>query len=188
MVISLVRFAARKPVIATNVVLLLIWSYLMNAPGLPTSGAELLRISGSPAFDFAYKGYSPAEFTLIVARYGGAGMQVFRNFQLLDLFFPAIYALLWAGVLFNAFRRRTNWLRLLYAVPLLTATLDYADNLFLAWAVSSYPAVSAVAVRCASAATQLKMVSNALLVLALLAALGEWLRSRTQTSGEAPAR
>jgi hypothetical protein len=95
--------------------------------------------------------------------------------MLCDIFFPAIYALTFSSLIFLVFGNRSNWLKWLFLIPLLTGLADYIENIFIAISFSGYPSSNHLAVSLASLATQTKMLFNALLILSLLLTLATWI-------------
>lgn len=177
---SLRALCARPRVLIGSMLLVVAFSYLMNAPGLSTSGAEFERLAGAPTFDFRFAGYSVDEFRETLTRAGDTGRAVYRRFMWLDVFFPAIYGTFWLGVFERVARAWGGRWRSLPVVPVATALIDYVENAFVALGVLSFPAEAPLAVRSASTATQLKGVATLLLVGCALAALGRWLVHRTR--------
>jgi hypothetical protein len=148
----------------------------MNVPGLPTSTPSMQQISPTfTPFDLQAKGYTAESFTSDLDKLGLKGRDIYKNFMLCDIFFPAIYALTFSSLIFLVFQNRKNWLKLLFLVPLLTGLTDYVENFFIALSLSRYPSPNHLTVSLASFATQLKMFFNVLLILSLLLALGTWI-------------
>jgi hypothetical protein len=172
---SLLRWSMRPGVIGASLALVLVGSYLMNAPGLPTSGATFERLAGGPTFDFRFGGYTPAEFVRALEQAGPDGQRVYRNFMWLDVLFPAVYGIFWLGVFARATTAARGPWRWITVVPVATAMIDYAENLFVALGVLAFPGRADTAVAMASVATQAKGASTALLVLCALGCLVGWL-------------
>ncbi|MFM7333110.1 MAG: hypothetical protein ACKO2N_24145 [Tabrizicola sp.] len=174
---TLSRIANRlsRPVPLIVLFLLMVgFSTLMNAPGLPTSGAEFERLSGGPAFDFATGGYTDQDFLAQMTRAGAEGTRVYRNFMLLDLVFPAIYALFWLGLLSRATRTASPTAQRVLILPVVTAAIDYLENLLVALNLAALPTPSAGMVTLASASTQAKFIATGLLLAAAVVTLLLW--------------
>jgi len=166
-----VSWPARGWCIALSLVFLLAFSYLMNAPGLSTSGAEFQRLSGAPTFDFMFGGYDAARMEQVLSAAGDRGRSVYRNFMLLDVLFPAIYALFWTGVFVRGTAGLTRRMQWIGVVPVVTAGIDYAENLFIWLAVRGYPEIPAWSAPVASLATRAKGASTIILLVCAIGLL-----------------
>ncbi len=175
-IISLIERTSKKPLILILVGALVLFNILMNTPGLPTSTPSMQKISPSfTPFDLQAKGYTAESFTADLNNLGKEGRNIYRNFMLCDIFFPAIYALTFSSLIFLVLGASKSWLRWLFLIPLLTALFDYVENIFIAISFVGFPSPDHVAVNLASGATQIKMIFNILLVLSLLVTIGVWL-------------
>jgi hypothetical protein len=173
---SLVSQISRKPILFTFIGLLMLFNILMNTPGLPTSSPTMKEYSPTfTPFDLQASGYTQQSFVDDLKQLGEVGRNVYRNFMLLDIFFPAIYGLTFAALLFLVWKNRQDKWRYLFLAPLATAAADYIENLFISLGFAAFPTPSATFVSLASIATQLKMVFNAILILALLSTIVYWL-------------
>ena len=173
---TLIEKTSKKPFIFILIGLLIIFNILMNMPGLPTSTPSMQKISPTfTPFDLQVKGYSVESFSSDLEKLGMEGRNIYKNFMLCDIFFPAIYALTFSSLIFLVFYSRKNWLKWLFLIPLLTGLADYIENIFIAISFSSYPSSNHLAVSLASLATQTKMLFNALLILSLLLTIGTWI-------------
>lgn len=161
---SLIRFGARTPVLLASLVLMLVFCVLMNAPGLPTSGASFERLAGAPVFDFRLAGDDLAALNDTLTRAGAEGRRVYERFMILDIAFPAIYALFWVGLLQRQVGALDAPWRWAPAVPVLTALIDYGENFLVAGALATHPHTPAWLVSLASACTQAKLGATALLL------------------------
>jgi len=168
-------FAARPAALFTSFVLVILFSYLMNAPGLSTSGAEFARLARGPVFDFRSGGYDAGQFVDALTRAGEAGRRIYLNFMALDVPFPAIYAAFWVGLFFRAVGAHTDAWRHLVLLPLVVGALDYGENLFIAIGFFTYPAPASWAVAAASVFTQVKLIATSALVLVAVALLIRWI-------------
>lgn len=175
---TIIETCAKKSNLLPLIGLLIFWNILMNTPGLPTSTPSMQKIAPSfTPFDLQASGYSVESFTKDLSMLGEDGRAIYRNFMLLDIFFPLIYGLTFASLIFLVFHTKVNSWKWLFVIPLCTASADYLENIFLAISFIGFPESNAVIVALASFATQLKMLFNALLMLTLLITIGTWLNS-----------
>lgn len=175
---ELIERTSKKPFIFVLIGALIVFNILMNAPGLPTSTPSMQIISPTfTPFDLQAKGYTVESFTNDLHNLGIEGRKIYTNFMFCDIFFPAIYALTFASLIFLVFRCKKNGLKWLFIIPLLTGLADYVENIFIAIAFSGYPSSNHLAVSFASIATQTKMLFNALLIASLLFTLAVWIAS-----------
>lgn len=175
---TFIEKTSKRSTLLSLVGLLIFWNILMNTPGLPTSTPSMQKIAPAfTPFDLQAWGYSVESFTRDLTSLGEEGRAIYRNFMLLDIFFPLIYGLTFASLIFLVFRAKQNWLKWIFVIPLLTATADYLENIFLAISFVGFPESNALVVAMASLATQLKMIFNVLLIITLLGTLGTWLAS-----------
>jgi hypothetical protein len=173
--ISLIETTSKKPLLFILIGALVVFNIVMNTPGLPTSTPSMQELSPTfTPFDLQAKGYTAESFTSDLNNLGEAGRSIYRNFMLCDIFFPAVYGLTFASLIFLVLGKRRDLLKWLFLIPLCTAAADYVENIFIAISFSGFPTPNAVAVSLASAATQAKMLFNVLLVLALLITIGFW--------------
>lgn len=175
---TIIEACAKKSNLFPLIGLLIFWNILMNTPGLPTSTPSMQKIAPSfTPFDLQASGYSVESFTKDLSMLGEDGRAIYLNFMLLDIFFPLIYGLTFAALIFLVFHTKANGWKWLFLVPLFTACADYLENIFLAISFIGFPESNAVIVALASFATQLKMLFNVLLIVSLLFTLGTWLAS-----------
>lgn len=175
---TIIEACAKKSNLFPLIGLLIFWNILMNTPGLPTSTPSMQKIAPSfTPFDLQASGYSVEIFTKDLSMLGEDGRAIYRNFMLLDIFFPLIYGLTFAALIFLVFHTKTNGWKWLFLVPLFTAGADYLENIFLAISFIGFPLPSALAVSIASVATQLKMLFNGALILSLVVTLVAWVSS-----------
>lgn len=173
---TIIDKTSKKSILFPMTGALVLWNILMNAPGLPTSTPSMQKIAPSfTPFDLQASGYTLESFTNDLTSLGNEGRAIYRNFMLLDIFFPLIYGLTFASLIFLVFRSRQNWLKWLFVVPLFTSAADYIENIFIAISFSGYPSSSPLTVSMASGATQLKMLFNLVLILSLLITIGSWI-------------
>ena len=104
---SLIDSTSKKPFIFILIGMLIVFNVLMNAPGLPTSTPSMQKISPTfTPFDLQAKGYNAEKFTNDLDKLGTEGRNIYKNFMLCDIFFPAIYALAFSSLIFIVFRSR----------------------------------------------------------------------------------
>ncbi len=169
----------------TSFILLVVFNVLMNAPGLPFSGAELTRVSGGfGPLDVTF-GYSTSYVDQALAAYGAAGTAIYARYQLLDVFFPAIYAVFLSGLLFRLFHTRRSVLAYSYLLPIGGALLDYIENILLFTVVHTYPNASAALINVASLITRVKFVFPMLAVVALVVGGAQYMLARIRRRGVA---
>jgi hypothetical protein len=175
---SIVQKAAQKPYLITSFILLIAFNILMSAPGLPFSAAELEKISGGYGpLDITF-GYSPATIDRTFSAYGEAGKTVYARYQLLDLFFPAIYSVFLGGLLFRLFGGRGGVLALAYYLPLGGALFDYVENMLL-WSIArSHPDIPTWIATLAPIITITKFIFPLLACVALISGGVRWLQGR----------
>lgn len=180
-IISLIERTSKKPILLSLIGALILFNVLMNAPGLPTSTPSMQKISpGFTPFDLQAKGYTPESFTADLTKLGQEGRDVYRNFMICDIFFPAIYALTFSSLIFLVFAGRAAALKWLFLVPLVTGFTDYVENLFISISFLSFPSPDSLTVNLASIATQTKMVCNVLLIMSLLVTIAIWITARVR--------
>jgi hypothetical protein len=173
--ISLIETTSKKPLFFILIGALVVLNIVMNTPGLPTSTPSMQELSPTfTPFDLQATGYTTESFTSDLNNLGEAGRSIYRNFMLCDIFFPAVYGLTFASLIFLVVGKKSGWLKWLFLIPLCTAVMDYIENIFLATSFSGFPTPSSVTISIASAATQVKMFFNVLLVLALLTTIVFW--------------
>jgi len=83
------------------------------------------------------RGYTTERVMEVFGSYGPEGMALYARIQILDIFNPAIYSVIFSALLYLLWaERKAVWVVFL---PLLAGGLDYAENLTL-WALSrAYP-------------------------------------------------
>ncbi len=137
---------------------------------------------GMPLFDLSPSGYSHEQALALLNALGEEGRKAYLFPQLLlDVFYPALFALSYSSLL-QWIRQRANlkpvvwgWLGVL---PFAVCLFDYGEN-FMVWRMLiSYPDLSASWVAVASAFTVVKSVLTSLYFLGLLVALMLWIRHR----------
>jgi hypothetical protein len=127
----------------------------------PIGVPALKRLAGGKAPPDLRFGYGVDETYQLLDRYGPAGIAHWRRLLLLDMIFPAVYALLfsslaheWAGFV----EAGPIWRFAAIAAPLASCASDYAENLALLRALDNLPARSPGIVTWASRFTRGKFV------------------------------
>ena len=156
--------------------------YLISfATWVPFSAAHIRQISGGHEVLDLMFGYGPAAGAAALEALGPAGRAAYDGFQLVDIVFPASYAI-GLGSLILALGRPWPRLRWLALVPVVGAVFDYVENLGVFVALRGYPDPSAAALVVASAAgvvkTILSDVAQVLVVAGVLARVGRALVRR----------
>lgn len=99
-------------------------------------------------------GYTKQRVLEVFGSYGGEGMALYQNIQLLDILNPVLYSWLFAMILFLLFRgTRMVWTVIL---PLLIGLFDYAENAMLFEMARSYPDISDLTITISSNLSLLK--------------------------------
>lgn len=181
---SRIERTSKKPVLLSLIGALILLNVLMNAPGIPISTPSMQKISpGFTPFDLQATGYTPESFTADLTSLGQEGRDVYRNFMICDIFFPAVYALTVSSLIFLVFAGRATAFKWLFLIPIITGLTDYVENLFISISFLGFPSPDPLAVNLASIATQTKMACNILLIISLLVTIAFWasglIRKRT---------
>ncbi|TMV04799.1 hypothetical protein FGK63_17090 [Ruegeria sediminis] len=136
---------------------------------------QLQEVTGGYGILDFDRGYSPERVNEVLGSYGPEGMALYRRILFLDIFNPALYALIVACLTCLLWKDRgPRWLAL---VPLLAALGDYLENAALFLMARAFPDVPEGLVHMGSA---LSLLKNGLLVVAVipfLAGLALWLLS-----------
>lgn len=135
--------------------------------------AELSNGNSIP--DFAV-GYSSEFIQNLFQSYGEKGMELYRRVHLIDLFNPAIYAMLLASLSYLFFKE-TKWERLAI-VPLIVGLLDYLENFFLFNLLNDFPQVNDSMVQISNVISLIKHPMLYLAILLFLIGLGKWIAIR----------
>lgn len=158
-------------------ILLILYALVFGAIVLTLSQLTTLT-GGIGILDFD-RGYTLERVQEVFDSYGEAGFALYGLIQLLDLFNPAIYSLLFACFIYLLWKGRKNiWVVL---IPLAAGFLDYAENLTLYLLSASYPDLSPQLV---SFSSTLSIIKNLVLfgaIAALLIGLIFWIRQRLST-------
>lgn len=136
---------------------------------------------GTGILDFD-QGYSVERVRGVFDSYGAEGFALYGRIQLLDLFNPAIYSLIFASLIHLLWKDRGY--RWVVVLPLAAGLLDYCENLTLYLLSSSYPEISFQLVTISSALSLIKNVVLSGAIAALLIGLFLWVRERLKNHTE----
>lgn len=114
---------------------------------------------------------------------GSSGRSAYDSFQIIDVLFPLSYAFGLSGLIWSLWRGlQHRWVVYLAALPLVGAAFDYVENVLVRVALSTYPTVPRGVLAASVTVTTLKLVlsylSQALVVIGLVAALLRFVRAR----------
>lgn len=144
-------------------------------------GITLQRIAavsnGNSIPDFAV-GYSSEFIQNLFQSYGEKGMELYRRVHLIDLFNPAIYALLLASLSYLFFKE-TKW-EGLAIVPLAVGLLDYLENFFLFILLNDFPQMNDSVVQISNIISLIKHPMLYLTILLFLIGLVRWIVLRVR--------
>lgn len=136
---------------------------------------------GTGILDFD-QGYSVERVREVFDSYGVEGFALYGRIQLLDLFNPAIYSLIFASLIHLLWKdQKYRWMVVL---PLAAGLLDYCENLTLYLLSSSYPEISFQLVTVSSALSLIKNIILFGAIAALLIGLFLWVRERLKNHTE----
>lgn len=127
-------------------------------------------------------GYSADRVAKLFSGYGDEGMLIYRQIQLIDLFNPLVYSILFSSLLFVFFKQsKFNWLAYL---GFLCGGLDYLENAFLFIMANSYPDMNSGIVQSSSVISVVKHSILYLTIIVFMIGLIRWLvirRKKYQT-------
>ncbi len=110
------------------------------------------------------RGYTTERVAEVFGSYGVEGMALYSRIQVLDIFNPAIYSIIFASLLYLLWRtHRAAWVVFL---PFLAGGLDYAENVTLFALSRAYPNLPSGLV---SASSLLSIVKNVALFASIAA-------------------
>lgn len=118
---------------------------------------------------------------------GDPGRRAYDAFQIIDLIFPASYALALSGLIWTCWGGAgRRWVTYLAAVPIVGAALDYLENLLVRVALTTYPNPSRAELGVGVTVTTAKLVlsygSQFLVVVGLVVAVIARVRSQGSRS------
>jgi len=149
---------------------------LFQLPWSPAASAHFLAFTGAAPFDERPAGYTLSGVLAAFRRLGAQGLLDYEAYRAVDLVFPWLLCALVAAVMLRIdAARATMW-------PWLAAIADTVENAQQYAILATRDDLSPELVRWASAATQLKFVLYALMLLMLLAvgARALWRQRRIQ--------
>lgn len=89
---------------------------------------------GAPLLDLSFV-YSPEHVEEFLAGLEAGGLSWYRQSQILDFFFPAVYGLMGAAIIYRIYRKKyENWnsYRWMVLFPVLPVICDYGENICIA--------------------------------------------------------
>ncbi|MFK8035776.1 MAG: hypothetical protein AB8B94_16705 [Hyphomicrobiales bacterium] len=122
------------------------------------------------------RGYSVERVRKVFDSYGAEGFALYGRIQLLDIFNPAIYSLIFACLIYLLWKNKGY--RWVVAPPLAAGLLDYCENLTLFLLSRSYPEISPQLVTISSTLSLIKNVALFGTIIVLLIGLFIWFRER----------
>jgi hypothetical protein len=136
---------------------------LFQLPWSPAASAHFVALTGAAPFDERPAGYTLSGVLLAFRRLGAQGLSDYAAYRALDLLFPWLLCALVAAVMLRlGAARATMW-------AWLAALADTAENVLQYAILATRDDLAPQLVQWASAATQLKFVLYALMLLMLLA-------------------
>ncbi len=136
---------------------------LFQLPWSPAASAHFIALTGAPPFDERPAGYAVSGVLAAFRQLGAAGLADYEAYRAVDIVFPWLLCALVAAVMLRVdAARATMW-------PWLAAAADTAENALQYAILATRDDLSPQLVQWASAATQLKFVLYALMLLMLLA-------------------
>jgi hypothetical protein len=122
---------------------------------------QLLSISGGLLPLDMRLSYTPEDASILFAALGDEGILVYRLFQLCDTGFPIALAMTLSSCIALVNRRALppdHRLRVIVAVPFLTAAFDYAENILVWSQLDVYPYTSPQVLLLASVMSVIKLI------------------------------
>ena len=136
---------------------------LFQLPWSPAASAHFVALTGAPPFDERPAGYTLSGVLAAFRQLGAQGLFDYEAYRAVDIVFPWLLCGLVAAVMLRIdAARATLW-------PWLAAIADTVENALQAAILATRDDLSPELVQWASAATQLKFVLYALMLLMLLA-------------------
>ena len=153
----------RPRVLAGIVIAVAVCIALFQSPWSPAASAHFVAFTGTPPFDERPAGYTLSGVLAAFRQLGPQGLRDYEAYRLVDLVFPWLLCGLVAAVMLRLdAARATMW-------PWLAAVADTIENALQAAILVRRDDLSPELVQWASAATQVKFVLYALMLLMLLA-------------------
>ena len=136
---------------------------LFQLPWSPAASAHFVAFTGAPPFDERPAGYTLSGVLAAFRQLGAQGLFDYEAYRAVDIVFPWLLCALVAAVMLRIdAARATMW-------PWLAAVADTVENALQYAVLATRDDLSPQLVQWASAATQLKFVLYALMLLMLLA-------------------
>lgn len=173
LIVRVARRCAGRPLpYLVLVFALLLW--LISFSPFWFSEDSITRAYGTGTLDLQF-GADAERAHVTLDQLGAAGRADYDGFQVVDLFFPASYALALSGLIWWGWHGdRHRWVTALAAVPLVGAALDYLENALVRTALWTYPdlpdGLLDVSTTVTSTKIALSYVSQAAVVLGLVVA------------------
>lgn len=175
----------RRLVVLVPLFVVLLW--LISFSPFWFSEASMQEAYGTGTLDLQFGSDATRAMTTLDAL-GTEGRRAYDAFQVVDILFPASYAVALAGLIWTGWDgARHRWVLTVTAVPVVGAVLDYAENLLVRVALSSYPDVPGGLLRMSTTVTTVKLsvsyLSEALAGVAVVLLLVRSVRRRGRTAG-----
>lgn len=132
----------------------------------------LILSAGLPVPDMRF-GYSFTDIQNLFSIVGKEGLLLYRNIQIIDMYYPLAYSLSFAVgimILIRNCPERFQAIKVAALVPIVSAIFDYIENILIATQTFSYPTLDETLISIASAFTIMKW-STLLISLILFFAL-----------------
>lgn len=165
-----------------RVVILLVFTQVVYGFMLLVTIPQLMsRTGGLPIPDMIPLGYDLTYLEELLNRLGSEGRQAYLNRQIpVDMVYPALFALTYSlllGRILKSMDLLESRLIYLCLLPVIAALADYAENMFIASQLHSYPELSGGIIGLSSVCSVIKSASTSLYFLALLVLLMYWAAS-----------
>jgi len=139
----------------------------------PWSTSALAQVSGGKGIPDLMLSYDLGQLRELFSAYGSEGIQIYKNFQIIDFIYPVIYGSLLLGLLVRL-KININF-RVAYAWPFAAVFFDYSENLIIRHLINLYPNLTEAQeklVNLASICTNLKW---SFVALSILLIIGFWI-------------
>ena len=157
------RWLLRPRVMAGIAIAVFLCIALFQLPWSPAASAHFVAFTGAPPFDERPAGYTLSGVLAAFRQLGPQGLFDYEAYRALDLLFPWLLCALVAAVMLRLdAARATMW-------PWLAALADTAENALQYAILATRDDLSPELVQWASAATRIKFVLYALMLVMLLA-------------------
>jgi hypothetical protein len=157
------RWLLRPGVLGSLAVAAVLCIALFQMPWSPAASGHFIAFTGAPPFDERPAGYTLSGVLQAFQRLGAQGLFDYEAYRALDIVFPWLLCGLVAAVMLRLdAARATLW-------PWLAAIADTVENVLQYAILATRADLSPELVQWASAATQLKFVLYALMLLMFLA-------------------